>query len=105
LYQWIDYPSLEKELEIVRAKVPEIGEILSSQVGRTMQAVRSMSLSKIPGIAETLDWANALVALNATHLDRELTNETLGCFLKDEADIGTFKEELDSGRLEMVEDN
>ena len=103
LYHWIDYPSLEKELEIVRAKVPEIGETLSSQVGLTMQAVRSMSLSKIPGIAETLDWANALVALNATRLDRNLTNETLGCFLKDEADIDTFKDELDAGRLEMVE--
>jgi MoxR-like ATPase len=104
LYHWIDYPSLEKELEIVRAKVPKIGEALSSQVGLTMQAVRQMSLSKIPGVAETLDWANALVALNATRLDRDLTNETLGCFLKDEADIDTFKAELDAGRLEMVED-
>ncbi|HEX6728653.1 MAG TPA: MoxR family ATPase [Pyrinomonadaceae bacterium] len=103
LYHWIDYPSLEKELEIVRAKVPAIGETLSSQVGLAMQAVRSMSLSKIPGIAETLDWANALVALNATQLNRELTNETSGCFLKDEADIDTFKAELDAGRLEMVD--
>src|SRR6187455_2376771 len=66
LYHWIDYPTLDKELQIVCAKVPEIGEALASQVGLTMQAVRSMSLSKIPGIAETLDWANALVALEAT---------------------------------------
>jgi MoxR-like ATPase len=102
LYHWIDYPSLEKELQIVRAKVPEVGEILSTQVGQTMQAVRAMSLSKIPGIAETLDWANALVALKATSLDRELTNETVGCFLKDEADIEAFKVELESGRLGIL---
>ena len=102
LYHWIDYPTLDKELQIVRAKVPEIGEALSSQVGLTMQAVRSMSLSKIPGIAETLDWANALVALEATGLDRDLTTETLGCFLKDEADIATFKGELESGSLRMI---
>jgi MoxR-like ATPase len=103
LYHWIDYPSLEKELEIVRAKVPAIGETLSMQVGRTMQAARSMSLAKIPGIAETLDWANALMALDATRLDRDMTTETLGCFLKDEADIDTFKAELDAGRLELVD--
>ncbi len=104
LYHWIDYPSLQKELEIVRARVPAIGEPLSSQVTLVMQAARAMSLSKVPGVAETLDWANALVALDATQLDRELMIETLGCFLKDEADIAAFKAELEAGRLAMVED-
>ncbi len=94
LYHWIDYPSLEKELEIVRAKVPEIGEVLSQRLTQIMQATRTMSLSKIPGIAETLDWANALVALKATELDDEIIAETIGCFLKDENDIASFKAEL-----------
>jgi MoxR-like ATPase len=94
LYHWIDYPSLDKELEIVRAKVPQIGEELSRRVTHVMQATRSMSLSKIPGVAETLDWANALVALHATELSDEIMAETIGCFLKDETDIATFKTEL-----------
>ena len=94
LYHWIDYPSLDKELEIVRAKVPQIGEELSRRVAQVMQATRSMSLSKIPGVAETLDWANALMALNATEMDEEIMAETIGCFLKDETDIATFKGEL-----------
>ena len=94
LYHWIDYPSLEKELAIVRAKVPGIAETISSQLTRVMQATRTMSLSKIPGVAETLDWANALVALKAPALDEEIVSETVGCFLKDEGDIATFKTEL-----------
>jgi MoxR-like ATPase len=94
LYHWIDYPSLDKELEIVRAKVPEIGEVLSKRVTQVMQATRTLSLSKIPGVAETLDWANALVALKATDLNDEIVAETIGCFLKDENDIASFKSEL-----------
>jgi len=94
LYHWIDYPSLDKELEIVRAKVPEIGKVLSRRVTQIMQATRTMSLSKIPGVAETLDWANALVALKATDLNDEIIAETIGCFLKDETDIASFKAEL-----------
>ena len=94
LYHWIDYPSLEKELEIVRAKVPAIGKELARRLTQIMQATRTMSLSKIPGIAETLDWANALVALKATDLNDEIIAETIGCFLKDETDIASFKAEL-----------
>jgi hypothetical protein len=56
-----------------------------------MQATRTMGLSKTPGVAETLDWANALVALKATELNEEVMAETIGCFLKDEADIASFK--------------
>jgi MoxR-like ATPase len=91
LYHWIDYPSPEKELEIVRAKVPAIGNALSEEVTRVIQSSRTMGLSKIPGVAETLDWANALVALQATELNDEIMGETIGCFLKDETDIATFK--------------
>ncbi|HJS23304.1 MAG TPA: MoxR family ATPase, partial [Pyrinomonadaceae bacterium] len=94
LYHWIDYPSLEKELEIVRAKVPGIAGTLSSQLTEVMQTTRTMSLSKIPGVAETLDWANALVTLQATTLNEQVVSETLGCFLKDESDIAAFKKEL-----------
>jgi MoxR-like ATPase len=94
LYHWIDYPSLDKELEIVRAKVPGISMTLSSKVTRVMQVTRTLSLSKIPGVAETLDWANALVALNVPALNEEIVAETVGCFLKDEGDVATFKAEL-----------
>ena len=94
LYHWIDYPSLDKELEIVRAKVPQISATLSRRVTEVMQATRTMSLSKIPGVAETLDWANALVALSASDLNEEVVSETIGCFLKDETDIATFKLEM-----------
>ncbi len=103
LYHWIDYPSLGKELEIVRAKVLGISETLSSQVTSVMQATRAMSLSKAPGVAETLDWANALVALNATQLDGTVIAETVGCFLKDETDINAFRAELEAGNLKLVE--
>jgi MoxR-like ATPase len=94
LYHWIDYPSLDKELAIVRAKVPGIGQELSRRLTQVVQSTRTMSVSKIPGVAETLDWANAVVALKATELHDELIAETIGCILKDEADIATFKAEL-----------
>ena len=94
LYHWIDYPSLEKELEIVRAKVPAIKASLARRVTEVIQATRSMSLSKIPGVAETLDWANTLVALQAPELNEEIVAETLGCFLKDESDVAAFKAEM-----------
>ena len=95
LYHWIDYPSLEKELAIVHARVPAISETLSKQVAEIMQTTRTMSLSKVPGVAETLDWATALVALNATQVDRDVLDATIGCFLKDEGDISAFKAQFD----------
>jgi MoxR-like ATPase len=99
LYLWIDYPSFQKELEIVRAKVPAIGEALSTEVTRMIQAVRKLNLAKTPGVAETLDWASALAVLNASRLDEEVIAETAGCFLKDEADLRKFEAELSAGRL------
>jgi MoxR-like ATPase len=99
LYLWIDYPSYEKELEIVRAKVPAIGAGLSEEVTRVIQSIRKLHLIKIPGVAETLDWATALVALNTERLDRDLIAETAGCLLKDEADLRKFEEELSAGTI------
>jgi len=99
LYLWIDYPSFQKELEIVRAKVPAIGESLSTEVTRLIQAVRKLNLAKTPGVAETLDWASALVVLNASQLDEEVILETKGCFLKDEADLRKFEAEMKAGHI------
>ncbi|MGQ0713160.1 MAG: AAA family ATPase, partial [Gemmatimonadaceae bacterium] len=91
LYLWLGYPTLEKELRIIRAKVPGIEARLAAQIGTFVQEVRRLALAKAPGIAETLDWAKALVTLHATHLDEELVRETLGCFLKEESDLRAFE--------------
>ena len=86
-YLWIDYPSFEKELEIVKKKVPEIDEKLGTQICNFMQEVRKMKLDKVPGIAESLDWAKALASLHIEHLDQSIVEETLGIVLKDWKDI------------------
>ena len=100
LYLWIDYPSFEKELEIVRAKLPTISNALSAEITRVIHTIRKMNLVKVPGVAETLDWATALVALNTEQIDREIIAETSGCFLKDESDLRRVDAELSAGRLE-----
>jgi MoxR-like ATPase len=94
LYLWIDYPSFDKELRIVERKVAGINHRLAAQVARFMESLRTMRLAKVPGVAETLDWAQALAALHADHLDEELVAETLGCVLKDADDIRRFKAEV-----------
>ncbi len=99
LYLWIGYPSFEKELEIVRAKVAAIGEGLAAEVTRVIQAVRKLKLTKVPGVAETLDWAAALIALDAAQLDAEVMAETTGCFLKDESDVQKFETEMRAGHF------
>lgn len=87
LYLWIDYPDYEKELNIVRNKVPNIDQRLSEQICAFMQEVRKQRLEKTPGIAETLDWAMALANLHIDHLDKSLVESTLGIILKDWQDI------------------
>ena len=99
LYLWIDYPTLDKELQIVRAKVPGIDEQLAREVAAFVQHVRSLRLAKTPGIAETLDWATALVVLHARHLDADLVRETMGCLLKDEGDLRALGGALEGGRM------
>ncbi len=93
LYLWIDYPDFDKEVRIVERKVPEINARLAREIARFMERLRGMRLSKVPGVAETLDWAQALAVLHADHLDAELLRETLGCVLKDADDIKRFHAE------------
>ncbi len=92
LYLWIDYPDFEKEVRILRTKVPGAGERLAREVARVMQALRREGLRKVPGVAETLDWAQALVSLNADHLDAGLVRETLGCLVKEAEDLKRLQE-------------
>jgi MoxR-like ATPase len=87
LYLWIDYPPFEKELAIVKSKVPNIDYTLAEQITKFMQALREKRLNKTPGIAETLDWAASLSALHIKHLDKTMIEATLGVILKDWQDI------------------
>jgi MoxR-like ATPase len=91
LYHWIDYPSMEKELRIVATRLPGIGEELSRQVVVFVQALRGLNLSRSPGIAETLDWAQALTALNKKSLDPAAVEETLGCVSKSVEDTAKIR--------------
>lgn len=91
LYLWIDYPSFEKELAIVRAKVPGIDERLAREICAFMQFVRRQKLEKAPGIAETLDWAAALVALHRDGLDAATLEETVGLICKQRNDVARLK--------------
>ena len=99
LYLWIDFPGFDKEVRIVMRKVPGVNEALARQISRFMESLRTIRLAKVPGVAETLDWAQALASLHADHLDEELVLETLGCVLKDADDVKRFKRELTSSGL------
>jgi len=94
LYLWVDYPGFEKEVRIVTRKVPGVNQRLAREISRFMESLRTVRLSKLPGVAETLDWAQALSSLHADHLDEELVLETLGCVLKDPDDIKRVRKEL-----------
>jgi MoxR-like ATPase len=87
LYHWIDYPTRQKEYEIVLARVPNAPEALANQVVGFVHRLREADLTKVPGIAETLDWAAALLAMGARQLEPALVDETLGVVLKYEEDI------------------
>ncbi len=97
LYYWIDYPSFEKELEIVQAKVPHASAQLAQQVTRFVQELRRMDLYKVPGVAETLDWTAALVALDQRALSPSIVDDTLGALLKYQDDV--MKVKGDQARL------
>jgi MoxR-like ATPase len=94
LFHWIDYPKLEREVEIVRARAPEVPEELARQVSKAVQNLRRMDLQKRPGVAETLDWARALDFLGAERMDANVTVATLGSVLKDRDDIDQVKNNL-----------
>jgi MoxR-like ATPase len=86
-YHWVDYPDAARELEILRRKAPRASAGLSSEVVAFVQRLRSVDLFKLPGVAETIDWANCLVALDRIALDPETVNNTLGVLLKYQDDI------------------
>jgi MoxR-like ATPase len=91
LYHWVDYPSAARELEIVRRKVPQAAPALSGQVVAFVQKLRALDLYKLPGVSETLEWSRALLALDATALDAETVDRTLGVLLKSQDDIARVK--------------
>ena len=93
LYHWIDYPSFEKEMDIVQARLPGIGTELGAQVVTFLHSLRKMSLSKIPGVAETLDLSKALTLLEKTNLDTENADRTIGCVIKSADDLIKVREE------------
>src|SRR5688572_26747995 len=99
LYLWIDYPAFDKEVAIVERKVPGIDGRLAREISRFMESLRRVRLAKVPGVAETLDWAQALAGLHADHLDETIVTETLGCVLKDADDIRRFRAEVAKGGL------
>jgi MoxR-like ATPase len=90
-YHWIDYPSFEKEMNIVRARLPGIEEELGAQVVRFVHAVRQLDLTKPPGVTETLDCAQSAMSLGKHRLDVELVEETLGCVAKSQEDVAKLK--------------
>src|SRR6266446_3276024 len=106
LYHWVGYPNAQRELAIVRAKVPGIAKALSEEVVHFVQALRAQDLFKAPGVAETLDWAVALAELDVVALDPATVSDTLGMLLKYQDDIARFegtkvKEMLDEVRAEL----
>jgi MoxR-like ATPase len=86
LYLHVDHPSLEKEVAILRARVPGASEVLAREIGRFLQALRARRLMRRPGVAESIDWAQALVRLHLDHLDPAAVKATLGCIVKDRRD-------------------
>ena len=94
LYHWIDYPDLEKEVEIVRVRAPEAAEGLAREVAKLVQGLRGMDLYKVPGVAETLDWARSLAALGATRIDASIVDATLGAALKYQEDLERVREQV-----------
>ena len=102
LYYWIDYPSFEKELEIVQTQLPDAPAQLARQITGFIQELRQMDLYKLPGVAETLDWTTALVALDQRALDPVIVDETLGAVLKYQDDVAKVKGEQARLILERI---
>ena len=97
LYHWIDHPTLEREVEIVRTRAPGVSETMAREVAGAVARLRSLDVAKRPGVAETIDWANALSFLGVERLDEDNARETLGAVLKDHED-----QELAESRLAEV---
>jgi MoxR-like ATPase len=107
LYHWLDYPTAEREFEIVRLKVPGVAETLSREIVGFVQALRSMDLFKAPGVAETIDWATALTELDTIALDPAVVGDTIGVLLKYQDDIARIqgseaKRIIDSVKTKLI---
>ena len=98
LYLYLEHPDLEKEVRILRLRVPEASERLARAVGGFVQALRRRQLAKAPGVAESIDWARALLHLHRDRLDAETVQQTLGCLLKDRQDLA----ELGAADVELL---
>jgi MoxR-like ATPase len=97
LYHWIDFPTLEREVEIVRLRAPEVPDTLARSVAESVARLRALDLAKPPGIAEAIDWARALALLGAGEVDGDAGRETLGWALKNHEDLERARAELFSG--------
>ena len=103
LYHWVAYPSFEKEVQIVEKHLPQINRQIVHQLVSLVHHLRTQKLEKLPGIAETLDWANGLLALEAESLDRQLVEKSLGCVLKSNSDIEKIKSEGVDQMLDSIQ--
>jgi MoxR-like ATPase len=101
LYHWIEYPSFEKEYEIITTRFPEVEANMARQICAFMQRVREMNFYKRPGVAETLDWASALIALNRKGLDDKTVVETMGCVFKYREDLHHLREQIEGRQLNL----
>jgi MoxR-like ATPase len=104
LYLWMDYPSYEKELEVIQLKVPALDLALAAQAANFVQALRRQPLNKVPGLSEAVDWSMALQRTGVTRLSKPDIINTLGCLLKDHHDITRFKQEMLQPLLDKVVD-
>ena len=104
LYHWVGYPSAARELEIIRRKVPEASAALSQQVVAFVQSLRGIELYKLPGVAETIEWTRALLALDAVVLEPETVNNTLGVLLKYQDDIARMQGTEAARLVERIRD-
>jgi MoxR-like ATPase len=103
LYLWQSYPSFDKEVAILKTKLPDISGRLSAQICQTMIKLRELHFNKVPGVAESIDWAAALVALHKGELDMRIVDETLGCILKDREDWEMFSVHRDEVAMALNE--
>ena len=95
LYHWIDHPTVEREVQIVRVRAPEVPEVLARQVARAVARLRAMDVAKRPGVAETIDWSQALAFLGAERLEPDAASATLGALVKDHEDLELVRAKLD----------
>lgn len=102
LYHWIGYPSAKQEFEIIKRRIPDISDSLGKQIVAFVQAIRDKEFYKFPGVAETLDWSNALLKLGTTELSKEITKDTLGTLLKYQDDIESMDSETTHGLIQKA---